>query len=204
MKFPQSFNLIKAHPSLIVAGTLSLLALSNSAEAIVTVTFSQSGANVIGVISGNIILPDAAHNPVNNGNAFSTSSTGSSNALWSYVPGLYDEYTGGTNFGSSLNKNPDSFSGTSTFGFLSGSFLTDGSAAVGGSFTPNGTWTWSDTTLADIGLGGLTSTPITVYRAHSTSNDTIQFAAVPEPSSFALLGLGATSLLVRRRRLAWS
>jgi hypothetical protein len=84
---------------------------------------------------------------------------------------------------------------------LFNSFVTDGSAVAGGLFTPNGVWTWNGTTLAAIGLGSLTTTPVTVYRARGSSNDTFQFVTVPEPSAPALLGLGAIGLSIRRRRL---
>jgi len=70
-----------------------------------------------------------------------------------------------------------------------------GDTALQGISTPTGTWTWANKTLDQV----LTDTTTQVVYP-TGGGDTIQFTAVPEPSSTALLGLGGLALLMRRRR----
>ena len=202
MKFLQSNFTMKAPCSLLFAGLMGLLALSNSAEAVVLVTFSQSGNDVVATLSGSLLLPqDSDRNLDDSLGALDASGTTNSLYYLFSSPATYDEYTNGQSFASGLSQTPNSFSGSVGFGYAFEYILVEGSSSPGGTLSPTGTWTWNNTTLAAIGLGSLMSTPVIVHRMAFSSDDTIQFVStVPEPSSSVLLGLGATALLFQRRR----
>lgn len=203
MRFLQLNFTMKASCSLYVAGFMGFLALSNAAQAVVLVTFSQSGNDVIATLSGSLLLPqDSDRNLDDSLGALDASGTINSLYYLFSSPATYDEYTNGQSFASGLSQTPNSFSGSVGFGYALEYVLVEGSSSPGDTITPTGTWTWNNTTLAAIGLGSLTTTPVIVHRLAPSSDDTIQFVStVPEPSSSVLLGLGATALVFRRRRL---
>ena len=188
--------------NLLIAGALSLLALSNCTQAVVIVTFAQSGSNVTATLSGSLNLPPVGDRFFDDSNAAFDNVSGSTTSLFAGKTGapFGDIYGSGLSFSSGISQNPDSFNGPFSFGYTNTFLTVEGSSLPGGTVTPTGTWTWNNTTLAGIGLGSLTTTPLIVYQAAGAGKDTIQFAAVPEPSASVLLGLGATALLLRRRR----
>lgn len=201
MKPNQFFQSIKSG-SVFAAGIAGLLVLSDPAEAVVTVCFAQDGLNVTATVSGTLWLPNIAQRTINDGPSFAPAVGGDSSQLFGILAGFpsFDIYQNGSASASGLSVRPDSFSGTISFGYQGSTLIVDPSSAPDGILTPAGVWTWNNNTLAGIGLGSLTTTPIEVYMA-GTHDDTIQFVAcaVPEPST-ALLGLGATALMFRRKR----
>lgn len=102
------------------------------------------------------------------------------------------------------SNRPSNGSGTS-FGFSGSVLFWDGSfGATPGVIAPDRAWTLNGLTVADAFGTNLDSGPVLLWTNDITS-DTISVglassAAVPEPSSFALLGLGGIGVLVLRRR----
>lgn len=204
MNLPTSFSVTRSPRSILAAGAFTLLSLSDSAQAVVLVTFAQSGSNVTATLSGSLRLPTFASRFVDEGSPSPYAVLGSTDSLSATVaPDLIDVYLG-THFSSGLNQNPDSFSDLVSFGYAGLFLIVNSTIEPSSTIMPTGFWQWNNKTLADIGLDYLTTTPVIVYETGgSVRTDTIQFvAAVPEPSSAALLGLGAATLAFRRRRLA--
>jgi hypothetical protein len=202
IRFTSSHKIMKAPLSLFVGAAFGILTFSNSAQAVVLITFAQDGSNVTATLSGSLRLPEAADRLFNDNNAAFDNVMGTTTSLFAGKTGapFGDIYGFGQAFASGLSQSPDSFSGPFSFGYNGPSLTVVGSSSPEGTVTPTGTWTWNNTTLAGIGLGSLTTTPVVVYETGAADRpDTIRFVAVPEPST-ALLGLGASALLFRRRR----
>lgn len=175
----------------LAATLITFASLAGGANAALLITFEEVGGDVIATTSGSLVVP--ASPDVNFSGNFLV---GGDNSL-SYLTGNFNLYYGGTFGGMSISLTPSSGSG-STFGIEASAIYLDSTAAVGSSYTPATTWTWSGQTLSSIGLSSLTSSPTTVYTAKNGS--TVSIASIPEPSSTLLLGFGAGSFLVLRRR----
>lgn len=169
------------------------------AEAAITVTFSYDGTNTIGVVSGSITLPQMITN--NDDSNAGPTFIGGYGALYVHVTGVpsYDIYFGGTRGASFMIAAADQWSGTGSFGFSHDALYTAFNATPGGTYSPSGTFTWNNKTLAQAGVGGFT-TPVVVYT--SSNGEEIRFLTnVPEPAVSGLLAGGATlaALGIRRR-----
>jgi len=171
---------------------LTVSSICTSAKADLIVTFDEIAGDVIASTSGSIEVPS----PVEL-NFSGTFLVGFPNQL-SWLAGNINRFDGGTNGGFSLNTVPTTGSGSS-FGIENQFIYFDASAPTGSLQSPLTTWTWNSTDLATIGLGSLTQTPAVVYTA--SNGETVSFAttAVPEPSSFVLIGIAGFALLSRRR-----
>jgi hypothetical protein len=83
----------------------------------------------------------------------------------------------------------DQWSGTESFGFSDNALYTAFNATPGGTYTPSGTFTWNNKTLAQAGVGGFT-TPVVVYT--SSDGEEIRFLTnVPESGVIGLLAATA-------------
>jgi hypothetical protein len=173
------------------------------AKAAITITFSFDGRDTLGVISGAITLPSApASNDV--GGGYLRYVGRGPEILYVHVVGnpSYDHYTGGSNPGFlNLLQYPEpGFLGKKSFGFDRGSLYTAYDAVPGSTYAPTGTFIWPRSTLAQVGVSGLT-TPLVVYVA--SNGEEIRFVtAVPEPGVTGLLAAGAAfgTIGIRRRR----
>lgn len=180
----------------LLAVALGLFALSSNANAAVTITFSEVGGDVHGVLSGSLVLPAITNDD------FAGNQNGSNNSLLYYWGGV-NWSQGGISTDSGLNSSATIVLGDVGmpglgFGYESDILMWGTSmSVVMGSISPKGTYVWEATTLAAIGLGSLTTQ--TVYTT-AGGGDTIKFTTVPEPGSLLLAGLGLASALVRRRR----
>ena len=88
-------------------------------------------------------------------------------------------------------------------GFIAARLSLPIGSALSGSITPITTFTLYGTTVSTVFGSNLDSGPVVIWEDR-ISGDTVQIglapAAVPEPSSTALLGLGGLALMLRRRR----
>jgi hypothetical protein len=191
--------ILKVRPhSLVPLALIGLAFTLTQAKAAITVTFSYNGINTIGVVSGSITLPSltSANDLPNNGPTFID---GGERTLYVHTSGdpSYDYYVGGSNPSSVQITSPNLWSGNQSFGFIFSTLYAPFSAVPGSVYTPTGTLTWSNQTLAQVGVSGLT-TPIVAYRA--SNGEEIRFVtAVPEPGTALLSAIGAIGLLRRRR-----
>ena len=175
----------------LAAAACTLLGVSAS-DAAVTLTFAQSGPNVTATWSGTYLLP-----------ASDTSSPNSTQAV--VGPDRVYGLSSGTVFGSngagveeatSLALVVGGYAGD-TFGFLN-SFLVFGPGAVG-DYSPVGTMTFTNTTLAALGASSFSNTLAFTGTGNVGGNKTISFTTIPEPSGVALAALGCLGLAFRRR-----
>lgn len=186
-------------------------ALPQKADASVVVLFSEIGGNVEAMVTGNLDLSLVPL--IVDGDDFGTSNTlrGSSVSLLALTTSQSDIYNGTSSI-TGLNTNPSSWSETQTtissvsFGFID-SATTDGLLYVPGNtplddpnYVPIGTYTWNSNTIAGIGLGSLTTTPLLAFTLAGGGGETISYALVPEPSSGMLGMAGALLLLGFRKR----
>lgn len=184
-----------------LASVLMLLLPSDS-HGVLLVSFYQDGNDVKAVTSGEIRVLNTATS-INSGDQL----VGDSDTLIALDDGiLVYSVSGGTTTASSLNADPDNYSGDS-FGYDGETvYADDGQAEFDAGLgilvnvmEPETTWTWENTTLSAIGLGALDSSGQIVYTA-DTTNDTISFVLVPEPSSTLMLAIAASGFVLRRKR----
>ncbi len=120
---------------------------------------------------------------------------------------IFDAYDGGDVFPHTISIMPDTIGVSETFGFDNQALAVPGSTSLNDpSYTPSAgqTITWSGQTLADIGLGSLSATPLTVWNNPNATGTAgaFQFVGVPvpEPSSSLLLCLAGLGLFSHRKR----
>jgi len=170
--------------------------MTSHSQAAVLVTFEQVGDDVVATWRGTI---DAG---VYQGQGFLAGGS-DAGALSLYgASGWIDFYVGGSAQPLALSNSITSYTGSA--GFSSNNFYAAGVENVipGSSIydfdTLGVTQTFGDQTLADIGAASFNDTLAWTSSAQGTN--TISYTTIPEPSSTALLGLGALALAVRRRR----
>jgi hypothetical protein len=171
--------------------------MTSHSQAAVTVLFKQVGDDVVARWTGTVDLGNSWFSDYNKigGRASGEDS------LYSFV-GDYELFDGGTaesltGFGGIVGGS------TGTGGFNGVQFFiggaNDGAAPSSSIFDFDGlgvSQTWSNKTLADIGAASFNDT--TAWT--SSAEDTVSFTTVPEPSSTALVGLGALAIALHRRR----
>jgi hypothetical protein len=202
--------------------SLLILVLGSScAQGVVLVSFDDRGRGISAQFSGSLDLVGLEFREDDTVPGIFVGSTARSTtfvAIWD-LP--HDVYIGGDITLSGLEAtNVDgvnlSFIGYTniTFGYsLNGVGPNNNALFVPGDTPLNGTidasslgsWNFPEETLADIGLGDLTTTPFTVWNNPNAEglNGAIQFvraAPIPEPGSSVLLGWVAFGLLKRRNR----
>ncbi len=183
----------------LLAPAAYLLFLIAPANANVVVEFEEVGGDVIARTTGSFLVPSVAPNSVDSSDDWLSATY----ALYS-INGSYATWSGGDFVLSGLEEH-FSFGVDSgdTFGYSDVMFFLPSGLTSGSYFTPNTTWKWEGTTLANLGLGYLTTTPTLVYTAsEAAGGDTISFAvAIPEPATTSLLiGVGFLALARFRHR----
>ena len=192
---------------MLATGIVTLSALTSQAEAGVIWTFEQDGPNVTAVVGGSFSVVIGERNHLGTGPAFIVDATS--------MIAVNGNYVGMGAAGTPVVIDPLgptlSVVGSGVFGHIGdglywdaslGNTLAAGTDVAGGGTVPS--LTWNGTTLDTIFGGGFFDNgPVTAWTLDSgASTDTISFvaAAVPEPSSSLLIGLGAFGLLARRKR----
>ena len=173
--------------------------------AAVTITFDDSGPDVIATVSGSLDMTRFALD-IDNGGVGNQVMGGNGFLFTVQDPnGEADVYGVGNASVVGLNVAP-STGMTTTFGFDGGSLYIPASQSSTGTYTvPAGsTYVWSGAaTLADIGLGSLTTTPTVAFNIDGVTdtNDAIFYVrSVPEPGTSVFFGLALFGGLLRRRR----
>jgi len=169
--------------------------MTSHSQAAVLVTFEQVGDDVVATWTGTLDPGSWAEDDA--GGNFSVAR----DASFGGVNGAVEIYDGGSFVDLGLSGTIDSFTGTvliggSAFYFGGVADATDPGISVIDFSSFNITQTFADDTLAAIGASSFDNTVAWT----SSAGDTISFTTVPEPSSTALMGLGALALMVRRRR----
>ena len=173
------------------------IAMTSQSNGAVIVSFEQLGANVVATWSGSIDAGSFLADSVWVARSYAGS-------LGLYSKGTdTNVYSGGTNMVTSLSGTVDSFAG-GEYGFFNPTFRI-GSSEVGAPAssivdfdTITFTQTFSDDTLLNIGATNFNNT--LAWTSSKGGTNTISFTTVPEPSSTALIGFGAFTLAIRRRR----
>lgn len=181
-----------------------------TANAALLITFYQDGSDVKAVTSGELSVGTGTLQVADSSALLDGSSTSLQGVHARSDQSTYDIYSGGSSTDSDLIASPDYFTGD-TFGYTGTQVIAnddiesfdglDDDNQIVNVLNPSTTWVWENTTLSDIGLGGLSTTSEVVYT--SSAGDTISFASttsVPEPSSILMLALGAVGFTLRRRR----
>jgi hypothetical protein len=196
---------------MLATGIVTLSALTPQAEAGVTWTFGQVGANVTATASGsfNIGIPSDVGGFGTRDESLPLSAQFGGTFLFIEVGSYY--YTALGNTAALDLPNLQADSGVGMFGHSGdillwdsalGSILAGGTDIAGGGTAPS--LTWNNTTLdAIFGVGFFDNGPVTAWTlTGGAPTDTISYdvAAVPEPSSSLLVCLGAFGLLARRKR----
>jgi hypothetical protein len=186
------------------AAAVALLGAASAAQAVVTFTVAQVGANVVVSASGSLITSGFGSTALTN---FLAGSTPSSGILTVGAPGnAYLSYgyafSGATSFGSFIPTAASSGTG-SDFGFnrTSGTLYVPAGYVSGSAVS--GTATYDNTTLAAMGFTGGT---YNVAYAFPFTGDSIVVnvpaVPVPEPGTYALMlaGLGVMGFMAGQRR----
>ena len=180
--------------AILAATLITFGSLAGEADGAITITFEETGGDVIASTSGSVVVPSTTL--VNFSGTFLV---GTANRL-SWLDGNIDRYSGGSFGGLTLSLVPTSGSGDA-FGIEDEFIYFEAPVGVGTTYTPTTTWTWTGQTLSSIGLGSLSTSPTLVYTADNGETVSIVAAsAVPEPSSALLFGLGALGFATHRRR----
>lgn len=176
----------------LAAAACTLLGVSAS-DAAVTLTFAQSGPNVTATWSGTYAGLPAGDSA---GTVGSDSNIGP-NVAHGLASGTAVSANGaGLASATGLAVAAGSYVGA-TFGF-DGSRLIFGPGAAG-DYSPVGTMTFTNTTLAALGAGAFSNTLAFTGTGNVGGNKTISFTTIPEPSGVALAALGCLGLAFRRR-----
>ncbi len=188
--------------SILALAIIAIISLVGQANAAIVIRFKETDGNVVATTTGSFQVPSIPYTSTTS----STFSAANSFQFY-YVHGNHGLWIGGTPVASDLSISPTTAEGD-TFGYSVATLLLPSGLTHGSTYTPNTTWTWSGQTLADIGLGHLTKTPVLVFTGPASSGfDTISIAtislsSVPEPTTTALFigGVAAAFTALRRRR----
>jgi hypothetical protein len=202
------------------AVVVACLGLTQRGEAVVFWEVSEVGGDVTIVASGTLDLPSGGF-PVDDSNStdfdrgFVTEGGNIFNrganwerwgfGDWGFVVDFNDVIESAVNY-SSLGPTPSitSFGGDTIGGLANGDVFLGEGVYIGTATTvslSNVFLTVNDVSIADLFGSNLDSGPIVIWRLVETGDSIqIRLAAVPEPSSTALLGLGGLALMLRRRR----
>lgn len=167
--------------------------VSCNANAAVTLTFAQAGPDVTATWSGSYLVPSSGLTT-----SGGITSVGDTIAV-GIAPGTYHFANAGISTPSGITSlgGLSSFAGGPTFGFNGNLLLWP--TGTTGDFSPTGTMTFSDRSLADIGATSFDNFLAFTGTGNVSGNREIRFHTVPEPSSF-LFGSFAALFLVARRR----
>jgi hypothetical protein len=177
------------------AAALMAGSLPDNANAAVIFYFEQVGADVVATPGGSFEITGTLI-PMGQ---WAEQTSVDPGILYRYDGGNVVQIYGGTTTESGLNSSPTKSTGP-TFGYFWGSLYIPEGVSEGSTYTPTTVFTWEGKTLAEIGLGSLTTTPFEVFKL---GEDTISFALIPEPATSALFmggGMAAFAALLRRRR----
>ena len=207
MKLNKSFKYVGSLPSKLKIASIGLalsLSCASTSQAAITWTFAEIGGNVVGTVTGSLSVVVVAGYQENN----TITSFNGSNRQYAINTG-YAEGKVGTqlNTGTRISVNPTSSTGN--FGIFNTGLFWDRS--LGGTLAANTpiesatggapTQTWNSTTIDALFGAGAIDTPVTIWAVNGGgAADIVQFVAVPEPSTTALLGLGGLALILRRRK----
>jgi hypothetical protein len=121
-------------------------------------------------------------------------------------PGFAYIFGGGDTDAKFVESNFDDVISMTTTGLDGYNSLDNGNYYRGFSFNNNGTTDYGWMALSVSGVGGVGDTSVNILSyAYDNTGSSIkvgQTAAVPEPSTCALLGMGALALFARRRKVA--
>lgn len=176
--------------------TFAFVALATPAHAVVTWIVSEDGTGVTMSTSGSLDTQIIASDP-----PFSlTSANMGDTYLYASVGSFHQALVGTTvssGFASAFSSDVGSYSfGHDALGHL---FWDPIDGALPTSLSPTAEIRWDGETVFSLFGTSLDSGPVTVW-THNDTNDTIQVALVPEPSSATLLGLGCLGFFLRRSR----
>jgi len=191
------------HKITVLSLSLGLLAIGG-ANATVLISFNETGPQVTATLSGTFDLSGMTRDVDDDFAGSDIVSFTPTNFAWLFRDGGsgYDRYQGGSAVGTMRpTVNPILNSGAISFGNLGNAFYVDPTTPLNGTVSVSNTLTWAESSLADIGLGSLADTPVTIFQGAGASPDFIQIVAVvPEPSSTLLVSAAGFALLMRRRR----
>ena len=173
------------------------LAMTSHSQAAVIVTFKQAGPDVVATWSGSL-----------NAGSWSSDFTdvsvvGAVNSWFFGLSGDYEIYSGGVVNLTGLDGLITAFTGSA--GFDGGLFYVGGinddiipGSSIYNFDTLGVSQTFGNQTLVDIGATSFNNT--LAWTSSLGGTNTISYTTIPEPSSTALIGLGALALAVRGRR----
>jgi hypothetical protein len=187
-----------------LAAAACTLLLTNASQAAITITFTQSGPDVVATFSGSIVAPTASHNSTFTVTDVAANVAATTFLYYSAVGASYKWWSGA---GTAVNHTTISparatsdVSGGTTFAFVGTSLYLPSTVASGGTFTPTGSATWRNIDLATMDLIGFNDT-IAYTLTGGGSSQTIRYTSViPEPSTFCLSIAGLATLALLRRR----
>ena len=208
-------GLLKSAIAFFLAGVLAI-----DASAGVVVNFAQVGNDVVASLSGsieNLGTPNFSNNLASNLQSFiysdlTFSDKGIRVARPGYTASTYNSFsltTSNQYWGPTVPFKVASSSNITGVDYLDvwggGSRLSLASNYVFGT-SISGTITWSNKSLADIGITNLGTFGFTLGSGANTDTITLNMTAgggqVPEPSTMAIFGLGTLGMVYRARRKA--
>ena len=197
--------------AMFTAVIIACLGLTQRGEAVVMWEVSEVGGDVTIIASGTLNLPGTVFDypvsttsfaAVSSGGALIVRSIGSQR--FGGFDAVFNDVVSSAVSYNSNNGDILSFGGDSFGVFAGGDLILDGGVYTGSATTvsiSNTFMTVLGVNINDLFGSALDNGPLVVWESVVTG-DSIQIglAAVPEPSSTALLGLGGLALMLRRRR----
>jgi len=177
--------------------------MTSHSQAAVIVYFEQVGANVVATWTGSIDVGTWATDFTMDWSVVPGASA-SPDALFGLSGGI-EAYAGGMSSATGLDGSIGAFSGSAGYSddtfYIGGSENNLGPGSSIYNFNTLGvTQTFINVSLVAIGAASFNNTLAWTSSAVGTNTISYTTGAVPEPSSTALIGIGALALAVRRRR----